>query len=70
MNRTEWQALSAEERRGYANPDRSCIERGCDEPAGTPWGPHWCADHDDARLERVSAGFASVLAAFPESTGA
>lgn len=54
MRRAVWEALSADERRAYADPSKRCIERGCDEPAGTPWGPLWCADHDDERIERVS----------------
>lgn len=33
---------------------RSCAE-GCDQPAGTLWGPYWCPDHDSQRLARISA---------------
>jgi len=35
--RKEWEALSYEERRAHADPNRKCIEPGCAEPAGTPW---------------------------------
>ena len=45
---------------------KPCIERGCDEAAGTWWGPHWCPAHDVERLDRVSAGFASIRDAFDE----
>lgn len=30
-----------------------CIEDGCNEPAGTIWGPHWCPDHDAERIDLV-----------------
>ena len=41
---------------------KTCIERGCDEAAGTLWGPLWCPDHDVERLDRVSASFAGIQA--------
>lgn len=34
---------------------RRCIEAGCEEPAGTPWGPLWCPDCDVQRLDRIGA---------------
>ena len=34
---------------------KPCIEKGCEEPAGTAWGPHWCFAHNVARLDRISA---------------
>lgn len=34
---------------------RTCIEVGCDAPAGTRWGPYWCPDHDADRLDRIDA---------------
>jgi hypothetical protein len=33
---------------------RVCIEQGCSEPAGTGWGPFWCPDHDQERLDRIT----------------
>lgn len=40
--------------RNYSEPaTKRCIETDCDEPAGTPWGPHWCARHDLLRLDRI-----------------
>ena len=36
MNRTEWEALSADERRAFAKPGAKCYEPDCTEPAGTP----------------------------------
>lgn len=41
---------------------RTCIEAGCDEAAGTLWGPLWCPDHDRERLDRISAQFDAILA--------
>jgi hypothetical protein len=41
---------------------RACDVRGCQEPAGTLWGPYWCPDHDKQRLERITANLESALA--------
>jgi hypothetical protein len=41
---------------------RACIEKGCDQPAGTHWGPYWCPEHDVERLDRISANLDSMLA--------
>lgn len=41
---------------------RLCVEAGCGKEAGTWWGPYWCPEHDKERLDRVSAGFDSILA--------
>lgn len=32
---------------------RPCYEDGCEEPAGTLWGPNWCTVHDQARIELI-----------------
>ena len=60
MTRNEWEALSADDRRSYANAERACLTAGCEEPAGTPWGPLWCADHDDERIHRISTQLADL----------
>lgn len=39
---------------------RTCIEQGCDEPAGTSWGPYWCPEHDEERLNRISASLSDL----------
>lgn len=39
---------------------RVCIEPGCEEPAGTSWGPLWCPAHDQERLDRVGAQMRSI----------
>lgn len=44
---------------------RTCIERGCDEVAGTLWGPLWCPEHDAERLDNVSRGMESLLRTRP-----
>lgn len=44
---------------------RTCVD--CDRPAGTLWGPLWCPDCDVIRLDRCSAGFAEIAAAFEEA---
>lgn len=41
---------------------RVCIEAGCARAAGTWWGPMWCPQHDEERLNRVSASLESILA--------
>lgn len=43
---------------------RPCVEPGCDDDAGTLWGPLWCPTHDVERLDRVSKGFEGIRAAF------
>lgn len=39
---------------------RTCLD--CDKPAGTPWGPYWCPEHDVIRLDRISASLESIRA--------
>ncbi|HET7734343.1 MAG TPA: hypothetical protein VFK52_00090 [Nocardioidaceae bacterium] len=41
---------------------RACVEQGCDEPAGTDWGPLWCPDHDAERLDRIGQNLDRMLA--------
>jgi len=43
---------------------RHCDVRGCDQPAGTLWGPYWCPEHDKERLDRISASFAEIERSF------
>lgn len=43
---------------------KPCIESGCNQPAGTLWGPHWCPEHDVERLDRISASM-DRLASLP-----
>ena len=43
---------------------KPCIERGCEKPAGTAWGSHWCQEHNAERLRRIDQGFESIMRAF------
>lgn len=46
-----------------------CIERGCDNPAGTHWSPHWCFDCNAERMRRVDRSLQEIrdrLAAMEE----
>lgn len=45
---------------------KACIEQGCGEAAGTLWGPLWCPEHDQERLNRVSAGLDKILSTLSE----
>lgn len=38
----------------------------CGKPAGTPWGPYFCAECDDKRMERIDRGFAEIGKSFEE----
>lgn len=38
----------------------ACIEDGCDRPAGTLWGPLWCPEHDQERLDRISSQMVAI----------
>jgi hypothetical protein len=40
---------------------RSCHTKGCKEPAGTWWSPHWCFAHNVERIHRIEAGINDVL---------
>lgn len=46
---------------------RTCYERGCEQPAGTLWGPYWCPDCDVVRLDRITASLLSIAASFGEA---
>lgn len=41
---------------------RACVEQGCSEPAGTRWGPLWCPQHDQERLDRITASLENISA--------
>ncbi len=36
---------------------KPCIEKGCDNPAGTAWSPHWCFPCNVERIQRIDAFF-------------
>jgi len=45
---------------------RACYVRGCPESAGTKWGPYWCPDHDQERLDRITASLESIQASLAD----
>jgi hypothetical protein len=46
---------------------RTCVESGCDQDAGTWWGPYWCPDCDKERLDRISSLLDEIAASFGET---
>jgi hypothetical protein len=46
---------------GY-HTGRLCKESGCNEPAGTAWGPHRCQRHNAEALDRMSRSLADLAA--------
>lgn len=45
---------------------KSCIEEGCEHPAGTAWSPYWCFEHNVERIHRISAQMDQVVDNFKE----
>ncbi len=45
---------------------RTCVEHGCDEAAGTSWGPMWCPQHDQERLDRLRSSWRDLEATAAE----
>lgn len=43
---------------------RPCVD--CGSPAGTWWGPHWCPDCDQRRLDRCTAQLESIASDLAE----
>ena len=59
--------MSREERASLAPSGRKCVD--CGKPAGTPWGPHFCSDCDDKRIERINRGMAEIQRRFAAGGG-
>ena len=34
---------------------KTCIENGCENPAGTAWSPYWCFTHNVERMRHIDA---------------
>lgn len=68
---SEWQDIETAPKNtevlGYYS-GRPCVVTGCDKPAGTAWGPHWCQQHNAERLNRIRSSL-EKLAASPRSDG-
>lgn len=60
--RDRWLRMSPAERSALAPSGKECVD--CGEPAGTPWGPYFCPDCDDKRLDRISASLKQIDAGF------
>lgn len=67
MSERHWDANDSANGEQY-HTGKPCIERGCDEPAGTAWSPYWCWRHNAERLDRISRSLDSLAAAL-RSTG-
>jgi len=40
----------------------TCIEPGCDNPAGTAWSPHWCVECNIKRIDRITRQMEEIVA--------
>lgn len=38
-----------------------CIEKGCNNPAGTAWSPYWCFKCNVKRIDRINASFDKLV---------
>lgn len=45
---------------------KKCIEKGCEEFAGTAWSPYWCVKHNIERIDRISDQLYSITKDFKE----
>jgi len=45
---------------------KPCCEKGCDNPAGTAWSPHWCFECNVKRIRRIDRQLNAVLENFGE----
>jgi hypothetical protein len=50
-----WNAESDENAESW-HTGKACIEKGCNEKAGTAWSPHWCWECNAKRLDRITRG--------------
>jgi len=41
---------------------KTCVEKGCRNPAGTLWSPFWCHVHNVERMERIGRNLDAELA--------
>ena len=40
---------------------KSCIEEGCDKPAGTAWSPLWCPACNVVRMDRIDRNLRGLV---------
>ena len=48
---------------------KPCIERGCNNPAGTGWSPFWCQPCNAKRMDRISASLEQMVREFDDTLG-
>lgn len=67
--RTDYAAYKDPDHPGNSSKHRTgrpCIETGCNEPAGTAWGPHWCMKHNIERIDRITQSLEELVERAPE----
>lgn len=47
--------INCEENSPKYHTGKKCIEKGCNNPAGTAWSPYWCVDCNIKRMDRITA---------------
>lgn len=53
---------TADDRNGHSHhTGKPCIEKGCNEPAGTAWSHLWCQKHNAERMDRISESLVRIL---------
>ena len=45
----------------YKRFGKKCAEKGCKRTPGTWWSPHWCFEHNVARIKRISASLEKLV---------
>lgn len=40
---------------------KECIERDCDNPAGTSWSPFWCFECNRARMRKITGQLEALI---------
>jgi hypothetical protein len=40
---------------------RTCVEKGCNNPAGTAWSPYWCQSCNAARMDHIAQQLGKLL---------
>ena len=40
---------------------KPCHTKGCKEPAGTHWSPHWCFRHNVERIDNISSTLETMV---------
>jgi hypothetical protein len=64
----------------YKNPDidgnsekyrtgKKCIERGCNNPAGTAWSPLWCVECNIKRMDSITNSLLEIKNFLSEEDG-